>query len=378
VALDGAGNLFVADTFDNRIRRVDVSTGEIGPVAGGFGGPAGLAVDGLGNLFVADWPADRIYRVDASTGAITTVAGTGREGYDGDGGPATQALLAYPVDVKVDAAGNLFVADSENDRIRRVDGSTGIIRTVVGGGTGSDGGPANQALLSDPRGVALDAAGNLYLTDALRHRVRRVNSRTGVITTVAGTGQEGYGGDGGPATQARLSEPWGIAVDEMGNVYVADSGNNRIRRIDGSTGRITTVAGTGEYGYSGDNGPATRAQIYYPTGVAVGESGIIYICDSNNSRIRAVRVTDGGGSETPTIATASYSKPILTITGSSFGDSGATVTINGRDVTARKRSQNEVEIVLRGGIKKLNLRAGPNEITVTVNGQTSNIFTLNR
>ena len=207
--------------------------------------PQGVAVDGAGNLFIADSLNDRIRKVDAS-GTITTVAGTGELGFSGDGGPATSARLSRPNDVAVDGAGNLFIADSGNNRIRKVD-ATGTISTVAGTGRtgGGDGGPAVQAQLHGPSGVAVDGAGNVFIADRYNYRIRKVDS-AGVITTVAGTGVRGSSGDGGPATSARLSGAEGVAVDGAGNVYIADEGNDRIRKVD-SAGVITTVAGTGEY-----------------------------------------------------------------------------------------------------------------------------------
>ncbi len=194
---------------------------------------SGVAVDGSGNLYIAESEGNRIRKVDASTGIISTIAGTGREGYGGDGGPATAAQLYYPVRVALDAAGNIYIADVGNDRIRKVDASTGIISTVAGTGRqgySGDGGPATAAQLAFPFGVALDGAGNLYIADAANHRIRRVDAG-GTITTVVGTGQGGFSGDGGPATAARLLGPIDIALDGAGSLYIADLLNHRIRRV---------------------------------------------------------------------------------------------------------------------------------------------------
>ena len=307
VVVDGAGNLYIADRANHRIRKVD-STGTITTIAGtgerGFGGdggpatqarlnyPYGVAVDGAGNLYIADLANHRIRKVD-STGTITTFAGTGERGFGGDGGPASQAQINFPTGVAVDEAGNLYIADWSNARIRKVDG-TGTITTIAGTGElgfGGDGGPAIQARLSLPYSVAVDGAGNLYIADQYNNRIRRVDS-TGTLTTIAGTGERRFGGDGGPAIQAQLGDPTGVAVDGAGNLYIADQYNNRIRRVD-STGTITTIAGTGERGFSG---PATQAQLDDPTGVAVDGAGNLYIADASNHRIRLLTPTATGSS----------------------------------------------------------------------------------
>ena len=297
-AVDGAGNLFIAD--GNRIRKVDAA-GTITTVAGegrrfsGDGGPAtaaqfydprDVAVDGAGNIFIADRYNHRIRKVNAA-GTITTVAGTVERGFSGDGGPATQARLDIPVGVAVDGSGNIFIADQRNHRIRKVD-AAGTITTVAGsggsgigeGGYSGDGGPATAAQLRYPAGVAVDGSGNIFIAGG--SRIRKVDA-AGTITTVAGTGERGFSGDGGPATAAQLHYPAGVAVDRWGNFFIA--GGNRIRKVD-AAGTITTVAGTGERGFSGDGGPATAAQLHYPAGVAVDETGNLYFADSGNNRIR--------------------------------------------------------------------------------------------
>ena len=304
VALDGAGNLYIADTFNQRIRKVDAA-GVISTVAGdgtrgygGDGGPAvdaqlntpyGLALDGAGNLYIADLFNHRIRKVDTA-GMISTVAGDGTRGSGGDGDPATSAQLNFPRGVAPDGAGNLYIADDLNHRIRKVD-AAGVISTVAGsgmggfggGGFGGDGDPAVAAQLNTPSGVALDGSGNLYIADTNNHRIRKVDP-AGVISTVAGDGTRGSGGDGGPAVAAQLSWPRGVAADGAGNLYIADAGNDRIRKVDAS-GAISTVAGGGPVG---DDGAAVAAQLYFPSGVAPDGAGNLYIADANNNRIRKV------------------------------------------------------------------------------------------
>ena len=298
-----AGNLFIADGGNFRIRKVDTS-GIITTVAGngssefsGDGGPAtsasltnpfGVALDGTGNLFIADEGSNRIRKVDTS-GIITTVAGNGSSGFSGDGGPAISASLSGPIGVALDGTGNLFFADAGNNRIRKVD-TSGIISTVAGDGIfgfSGDGDPATSASLRDPFGVALDGAGNLFIADRFNQRIRRVDAATGIITTVAGDGPTGIGaggfsGDGGPATSASLNSPFGVAVDGAGNLFIADTLNNRIRKVD-TSGIITTVAGNGSFGFSGDGDPATSASLHEPFGVALDGSGNLFIASLTGS-----------------------------------------------------------------------------------------------
>jgi uncharacterized protein (TIGR03437 family) len=296
VAVDTAGNLYISDSANQRVR--EVSGGVIATVAGGGSyasigdnGPAtsgylyypwGVAVDAAGNLYIDDG-AYHIRKV--SGGVITTVTGNGTCCFSGDNGPATSAQLYEPTGVAVDSAGNLYIADTDNDSVRKV--SDGVITTVAGNGTPSfsgDGGLAAGAPLNLPSGVALDSAGNLYIADSFNSRIREVSG--GVITTVAGNGKPGFSGDNGPATSAQFWDAESVAVDAAGNLYIADSGNARIRQV--SNGTITTVAGNGTQGFSGDNGPATSAQLNYPESVAVDSAGNLYIADNFNNRIRKV------------------------------------------------------------------------------------------
>jgi hypothetical protein len=302
MAADAAGNIYIVDTQNHRVRRVGTS-GVIATIAGtgtsgysGDGGPAtsaqlnnphGIAVDGAGNVYVADSPNQRIRKIDTS-GRITTVAGTGTSGYNGDGIAATSARLNYPKGVEIGPDGLLYIADANNDRIRRIDAS-GIIATVAGTGSAGfsgDGGAATSAQLNTPRNVTFDGTGNLYIADDLNCRVRRVDG-AGRIATVAGSATCGYGGDGGPATSARLGRARDVAVDPAGNLYIADEENHRIRRVT-PAGTMTTFAGTGTSGFSGDGGPADAARIAGPRGVAVDFSGRVLIGDTGNHRIRRV------------------------------------------------------------------------------------------
>ena len=302
VATDAAGNLYIVDRLNNRIRKVD-SAGVISTIAGtgerglgGDGGPAtdarldlpeGVATDSAGNLYIADSVNHRIRKVD-SAGTISTIAGTGERGLGGDGGPATDARLDLPRGLAADGAGNLYIADRQNHRIRKVD-STGTITTVAGGGGRGalgDGGPATEAWLIRPNGVAVDGTGNLYFTESGSARIRKVDA-AGIISTIAGTGERGFGGDGGPATDAQLHFPYGVALDAAGNLYFADTNNNRIRKVD-SAGVISTIAGTGERGFGGDGGPAVQAQFTGPRGLATDGAGNLYFADYGNHRIRKV------------------------------------------------------------------------------------------
>jgi trimeric autotransporter adhesin len=258
--------------------------------------PLGVAIDASGNIYIADTYNNRIRMVTKSTGIISTVAGTGSSSYRGDGGLATSAELSSPRGVAIDASGNIYIADIGNNRIRMVTKSTGIISTVAGTGSSGyrgDGGLARLALLNSPRGVAIDASGNIYIADTDNRCIRMVTKSTGIISTVAGTGSSSYSGDGGLATSAKLYYPYGVAIDASGNIYIADAGNNRIRMVTKSTGIISTVAGTGSSGYSGDGGLAISAQLYDPSGVAFDASGNIYIADTINHCIRMVTKSTG-------------------------------------------------------------------------------------
>ena len=300
IAIDSAGNLYIADEGNNRIRKITTS-GKISTIAGdgiaGFGGdgglataaklnsPSGIAIDSAGNLYIADTDNNRIRKITAS-GKISTIAGNGTAGFGGDLGFATSAKLQNPSGIAVDSAGTLYIADKANNRIRKVI-TTGIINTIAGNGTAGfsgDGGIATAAQLQMPSGVAIDFAGNLYIADAANARIRKVTSY-GIISTVAGA-NPGLG-DGGPAEAAGLSTPSGIAIDSEGNLYIADTDNNRIRKIIAS-GIISTVAGNGTRGSGGDGGPASAAQLDYPGSLEVDSADNLYISNYGDNLVRKV------------------------------------------------------------------------------------------
>ena len=305
IAFDKAGNLYIADTNNNIIREVNLA-GIVTTVAGtgeqGFSGdsgdsgaassamldsPAGVAVDAAGNIYIADTHNHRIRKV--SGGTITTIAGTGVAGFSGDGGQAVSATFSSPTALASDAAGNLYIADTDNHRIRKISGTT--ISTVAGSGEqffSGDGAAAIFAGLDSPNGVAVDAAGTIYIGDTHNQRVRVVNT-SGTISTLSGTDNKAYGGDGGVATAASLARPRGLSVDALGNIYVADSDNNRIRQI-GTTGNISTVAGNGSQGLAGDGGQAINATLDTPRAPAVQSAGVFVLSDTNNSLVREVGV----------------------------------------------------------------------------------------
>ncbi len=307
VAFDATGNMYISDQHNQVIRKVD-NAGIITTVVGnglqsfsGDGGqasaaaifnPLGIVFDITGNLYIADSFNHRIRKVN-TLGIITTVAGGGSSGL-GDGGQATAAQFNYPAGLATDALGNLYITDYGNNRIRMVN-TLGIINTVAGNGSGAgtytccysgDGGQATAAGLSNPDGVAVDSYGNIYIADQSNHRIRMVNT-AGIISTFAGTGTGAFSGDGGQASTAELNFPYGVNFDAAGNLYIADAGNERIRMVS-TSGIITTIAGNGTYGYSGDGGQAIAAELYGPEGVTFDASGNLYIADKVNYRIRKV------------------------------------------------------------------------------------------
>jgi sugar lactone lactonase YvrE len=305
LALDAGGNLFISDSGNNRIRKVTPdgiistlagtgtadSAGDSGPAAlADLNYPIGLAADGAGNLFIADSSNNRVRKI-SPVGIITTLAGTGAGGFSGDTATATLSQLDHPTGVAVDAAGNVFIADSGNQRIREIT-TDGNINTIAGNGIrgyGGDGGQATSAEFNNPAGLALDSAGNLYIADSYNYRVRKLEG--GTITTIAGNGTAGFSGDNGSATSAALYLPISVSVETSGNLFIADYVSLRVRKVTG-TGVISTVAGTGIEGFSGDGGLAASALLYLPTGVGVDSAGSLFIADSSNARVR--KVTTGG------------------------------------------------------------------------------------
>ena len=302
ISLDSKGNVFIAEPPDGRIRELTISNLFIITAVGngvlgfaGDGGQAvkaeinqasGVAVDSSGNFYLADAFNNRIRKIDTS-GVITTIAGSGVYSYSGDGGPATSAQLFAPHAAAIDVNGNLFIADTDNNVVREVN-SKGVISTIAGtgaAGSSGDNGPATAATLNLPQGIAVDLSGNVFVADTANSRVRKISN--GTITNYAGNGTAGYSGNGGSATGATLNTPVGLAVDKSGNLYIADQGNNVVRMVSAG-GTITTFAGNGTQGYSGNGGPATSAQLNGPQGVAVDSSGNVYIADTLNSVIREV------------------------------------------------------------------------------------------
>lgn len=302
--VDGSGNLYIADPAGNVVRKVSSSTGIISTIAGtgtqgysGDGGPAtsaqlnspiAVTLDGAGNVYITD--NNRIRKVNGSTGIITTVVGTGAAGYSGDGGPATSATV-NPGGVAFDSSGNLIVVDTGNNVVRQVSASTGIITTIAGmgfNGYTGDGGPATQAELDNPISVAFDSGGNLYIADLKNNVIRKVSASTGIISTVVGNGIAGFQGDGGPAASSELNGPVVVVTDAADNLYISDCYNNVIRAVSASTGVISTIAGDGTAGYAGDGGPATSAELYNPHGFAFDSAGGFYIGDWENHRVRVV------------------------------------------------------------------------------------------
>ncbi|HEY2016729.1 MAG TPA: IPT/TIG domain-containing protein [Bryobacteraceae bacterium] len=322
VAVDSSGNVYIADENNNRIRKV--SSGTITTVAGngtqGYSGdgqaatsamlhtPNAVAVDGSGNIYISDTQNLVVRKVDTK-GTITTIAGNnlaGGPGFTGDNGPAIQASLGFVSGLAVDGSGNIFIADPGNQRIRKVD-SKGTITTVAGTGTvgsAGDGGPGTVARLNNPLGLAVDPAGNLYIADTGNNKIRKL-ATNGIITTVAGStfGVAGFGGDGGAAVSSttQLNAPQGVAVDSAGNIYIADQRNSRIRKVS-TSGIITTIAGNGRFAFAGDGGPGTSAALNFPDDLAVDAAGNVYVADYQNQVIRMLTPSAGsGGSGVPAI-----------------------------------------------------------------------------
>ncbi len=311
LVIDTLGNIFFADRNNHALRLIDTH-GNLSTIAGtgkpGYNGdgkraikakmdyPICVAFDNLGNLLFSDRYNNCIRKISpAQNGIITKIAGTGSAGYSGEGSAATDAQLNGPGGIVTDELGNLIFCDAHNHCIRKI-ASSGVIRTIAGTGVkgySGDGGLAYKAELNEPYCIALSKGGDLYFTEYGNMRVRKIDKK-GVISTIAGNGKKGFDGDDGPATLASLNNPTGITLDEWGNIYIADSENDRIRKIDRS-GNIRTIAGNGKRGFSGDGGLAENAQLNSPTGIAFDRSGNLFISDLNNNRIR--RITKVGKQE---------------------------------------------------------------------------------
>lgn len=317
IFVDAEENLYIADTSTSTIRKVNGATGIITTVAGwghyGYNSPDGVpatqvdlqhptdvVADSNGNVLFVDRLQGKVRKVDVVSGIISTVAGGGWDRTT-DGIPATSAAFVNPIGLAIDPSDNIYIASLFDNRVRKVDGLTGIVTTVAGGGPitnswsyqggfAGDGGPAVDAELFFPRNMALDGVGNIYITDGGNNRIRKVDAVTGIITTVAGTGVAGYSGDGGPATEADLNGPATLEVDEAGNIYAASF--HRVRRIDAATGIITTIAGSGEAGYSGDGGPAFEALLSSPGGLALSPAGDLFVADTSNDLVRKIDFKD--------------------------------------------------------------------------------------
>jgi secreted PhoX family phosphatase len=300
-------------------------------------------------------------------------------GFSGDGDLATKASLNNPTSLVFDKQGNLLISDTFNNRVRKVD-SKGIITTIIGNdmaGFSGDGGQANKATLNAPGALALDNNGNLLIADTKNNRVRRVDNQ-GVITTIVGNGQTTSIGDNGLATNAGLNGVCAVIADANNNLFIADTGNNRIRRVDSKTSIITTVVGNGTALYQGDGTLATNASLNSPRGLAIDTAGNLLIADTGNTSVRIVKgIAKVQTQPSILISSVSLQKKILTIKGTGFLTSGSKVSINAKDVSKLIKSQSATEIDLKGNKKKLNLQKGSNSITVIINGISSNTFTLN-
>ena len=339
--IDASGNIYIADFLNHRIRKIDATTGIITTVAGvgtsgysGDGGaatsaelnhPVAIALDAAENLYIVDGFNHRVRMVTKTTGIIITVAGDGSPGSAGDGGPATSAQIYIPSDIAFDATGNLYIVEQGSHKVRKVTIATGIITTVAGVGTAGfsgDGGLATAAELNSPAGIALDVGGSLYISDYNNHRIRKVNIATGIITTVAGVGTAGFSGDGGAATTAELNHPLGISFDASGNLYIADVDNHRVRKVNIATGVISTVVGTGVSGFSGDGGLPTAAQLNNPYSIALDASENFYIADAGNNRIRKVTFC----TPSSTTDTRTECSPFVWIDGNTYTSDNNTAT----------------------------------------------------
>lgn len=374
LAFDGSGNLFFVDNFNQRIREI-TSSGTISTIAGtgtsGYAGdnaaaskaqisaPSYITVDSSGTIYFSDTANGVVRKIAGST--ISTFAGNNADGsgYNGDSQAPTSAQLYSPEGVTVDSSGNLYIGDTGNNRIRMVPKAGSTITTYAGGVSGyyGDGGPAIYARIFGPHGIAFDSAGNLYIADTGNNRVRKIDA-SGIITTVAGSsGVGGFGGDGGPATSALLNYPVAVAVDAAGNLYIADSLNSRIRRVS-ANGTITTVAGNGGLAYSGDGGSSTDASLYFPNDVKIG-GGKIYIADTQNNVIRVL---------TPILSGPPTVNSVLNASAYGGGTSvapGSFIEIYGTNLAASTRSWTSADFISSEAPNSLD------GVTVTIGGEAA-------
>ena len=354
LAIDSAGGVYISDTDNWRVRRV-TPAGIVSTVAGNgtygatgdgvqainasFSDVTDVALDAAGNLYIADASNHRIRKVTPG-GIVTTVAGTGVQGSSGDRGLAINATLNRPISVALDTASNLYICDSSNHNVRQVSLASGIITTYAGNGTAAyfgDLGLATAASLNFPLGVAADRYGYLYIADSGNNSIRRV-SPGGMIVTVAGNSRAGFAGDGAPATGALLNIPSDVVVDSLGNLFIADSGNNRVRKVDGPTGIIGTIAGGDNDGFSGDAGPAANSLLSFPWKIAVDAAGAVYVADRVNNRVRKISagtyVATLAGAPVTSLSAASYAvngplapNLIVSAYGKGLADSNATAAL---------------------------------------------------
>lgn len=398
LAIDTENNIFFSDT-SSRIGKLDIKTKTIKIIAGtgvaGFSGDGEIAtnaklsnsikiaLDKEDQIFIIDRLNNRIRKITNSSSIITTIAGSGSgDGFANDGVEATSSRLGFPLGLSIDGEGNLFIADTLNNKVRKVDASK-IISTVAGNGTSNfngDGILATGANLNRPSSVVIDNKGDLLIADTSNNRIRKINS-VGIITSIAGGGQTSNIGDGNLATRASLRKPTSIVVDSNGDIFFSDSDNNRIRKIDGITGIITSVVGNGEVGLSGDGALAKDAKLNSPEDLVIDDDGNLFFIDTLNHRIRVVKGIAIGRNPKPPlpmIDDVKYEDPLLTISGSGFGETGATVFINKTDLSSRIGKQEANTIFLLGDRQKLKFRKSKNKITVKTSLGSSNtfIFTL--
>jgi len=402
IVFDAAGNLYMAETANHVIRKVDTN-GNITTIAGtgtqGFSGdngsatsatfdsPQGLALDAT-NLYIADTHNHRIRKLVLATGTITTIAGTDTPGFSGDNALATSAQLDLPTALTIDANNNLYLADTGNHRIRKITAATGIITTIAGTGTqgfSGDNALATSAAIDSPTGLALDASNNLYLADTHNQRIRKITAATGIITTIAGTGAPGFSGDTAAATTATLALPHGITIDPAGNLYLADTQNHRIRRIDATTGIITTVAGDGTQTFAGDGGPAIAASLDTPRATVISPSTLLTLADTGNQRIRqltaapapatTIQTLAGLGLTTPGALTLNAPSVITYGAGQLIATLAATTSATGT-ITFLDKTTTLGTAALAANTAILpttNLPAGPHTLTATYAGDQNHL-----